>query len=306
VSSRSPEWKGNQTPKVRQGQLFGGPRRYRLRGVLVTEKLAKSALHKGSISEYSLNPYSGCEHACAYCYACFVRRFTAHTEAWGRFVDVKINIAGLLQRELSRLRPGTVFISSICDPYQPLERKYKLTRKCLELLAESDFTVDLITKNVLVRRDFEVLEKMKEKVSLTMTITTTQDSLARTLEGGASLPRFRLKALRDAADRGISIGVMCAPLIPYVTASEENLTKLFRDLSSLELDYVLLDRFNPYAESRRRLLGSLKTRKGNLAGGLERLLKDPEALKAENARTALLAQRIAGNFGLASIIRSFI
>src|SRR5512136_521380 len=98
--------------------------------MIVREISAKNILTKSKIYEYTINPYGGCQHACAYCYARFTRRFSGHSEAWGEYVDVKINAADLLQREVTRKKPGVVWISGVCDPYQPVEKKYELTRKC--------------------------------------------------------------------------------------------------------------------------------------------------------------------------------
>ena len=103
----------------------------------VNEINARTILSKSGIPgmDYCINPYVGCAHACKYCYATFMKRFTGHIEPWGSFVDVKINAAELLRRQLKRSKRGRVMLSSVTDPYQPVEEKYRLTRKCLEVLA---------------------------------------------------------------------------------------------------------------------------------------------------------------------------
>ena len=103
----------------------------------IKEIHSKSILSPSKIYDYVVNPYVGCQHACSYCYARFMKRFTGHKEPWGDFVDVKINAPDLLSKEIKKKRMGTVWVSGVCDPYQPLEAKYKLTRRCLEILARA-------------------------------------------------------------------------------------------------------------------------------------------------------------------------
>ena len=107
----------------------------------IREIQAKSILSKSMVSDYAVNAYVGCQHSCVYCYAKFMKRFTGHAEEWGAFVDVKVNAAELLAREVVKKKPGRVWISGVCDAYQPLERKYRLTRKCLEILVRNNWPV---------------------------------------------------------------------------------------------------------------------------------------------------------------------
>jgi len=109
--------------------------------MIVREIYARSILSKSKVFDYVVNPYIGCQHGCAYCYARFMKRFTGHKEPWGEFVDVKINAAHLLQREIEKMPPGRVWVSGVCDPYQPLERAYELTKKCLEILVRYDWPI---------------------------------------------------------------------------------------------------------------------------------------------------------------------
>ena len=115
----------------------------------VTEIQAKSVLNKSKIFDYCINPYTGCQIRCRYCYASlFMRRYSGHREAWGKFVDAKINAPSVLERQLQRAKKGTVWISSVCDPYQPLEAKYQLTRLCLEELVKKQFPINIQTISV--------------------------------------------------------------------------------------------------------------------------------------------------------------
>ncbi|HQJ09734.1 MAG TPA: radical SAM protein, partial [Deltaproteobacteria bacterium] len=109
--------------------------------MIVREIQAKSILSKSKVHEYVVNPYVGCEHACTFCYARFMKRFTGHREPWGEFVDVKVNTPELLEKEIKRKRVGSVWVSGVCDPYQPLEERYRLTRECLKILVRNGWPV---------------------------------------------------------------------------------------------------------------------------------------------------------------------
>ncbi|MGB9893505.1 MAG: SPL family radical SAM protein, partial [Candidatus Saccharicenans sp.] len=119
--------------------------------IKLVEKTAKSILNKSKVFDYCLNPYTGCAHACRYCYASlFMRRYSGHSEPWGQFVDIKINAPELLRGQLPKAKKGTIWIASVCDPYQPVEARYQLTRKCLIEISRYQFPVFIQTKSDLV------------------------------------------------------------------------------------------------------------------------------------------------------------
>ena len=117
----------------------------------IQERKVKNILSKSGIpgADYCINPYVGCSHGCRYCYATFMKRYTGHPEAWGSFVDVKINAPEVLRRQIRKAAKGKIMISSVTDPYQPIEDKYKLTRQCLQILLPYPFSVDILTKSPL-------------------------------------------------------------------------------------------------------------------------------------------------------------
>jgi DNA repair photolyase len=181
----------------------------------ITEKNARSILTRTNISgiDYCLNPYVGCAHACRYCYATFMSRFSGHTEPWGSFVDVKVNAVGLLRKALRRRHEGEVILSSVTDPYQPVEKTYRLTRECLELLAASRLSVSILTKSHLVERDLDILERMGN-VEVGLTISTDSEKTRRIFEPGASSIAERLGALGSLHSRGIPTYVFVGPMLP--------------------------------------------------------------------------------------------
>ncbi len=107
----------------------------------IRQVCVKNALSKSKVYEYTLNPYIGCEHACTYCYARFMKRFTGHQEEWGKFVDIKINAPELLEKEIKGKIAKRVWVSGVCDPYQPIEERYGITRRCLEVFIENNWPV---------------------------------------------------------------------------------------------------------------------------------------------------------------------
>lgn len=203
--------------------------------MIVKEIYAKSILSKSKVFDYVINPYIGCEHGCTYCYARFMRRFIRHKEEWGEFVDVKINAANLLQREIKRKQPGRVWISGLCDPYQPLEGKYELTKRCLEILLEHGWAVTIQTKSTLVSRDIELL-KTSSKIEVGLTITTANEKMKQIFEPNAPSIKERIDALWKLHLAGIRTYAMIAPILPK---AEELVTPL-----SGKIDYVIIDRMN--------------------------------------------------------------
>ncbi|OPY86847.1 MAG: Radical SAM superfamily protein [Syntrophus sp. PtaU1.Bin208] len=205
--------------------------------MIIREILARSVLSKSQVYDYALNPYVGCSHGCRYCYAAFMKRFTGHKEKWGEFVDVKINAPELLAREIRKKRMGRVWISGVCDPYQTVEKDYRLTRRCIEILLENSWPVTIQTKSALVLRDMEILEKGTD-VEVGFSITTADERIRTLFEPGAAPIQERISALDALHARKIRTFAMIAPLLPGVEGLEEEL--------SGKVDYVLIDRLNYY------------------------------------------------------------
>ncbi|MBE0687391.1 MAG: radical SAM protein [Anaerolineaceae bacterium] len=201
----------------------------------IKEIQSKAILSKSKIFPYVINPYVGCQHNCTYCYARFMKRFTGHQEPWGQFVDVKINAVTLLEKEIVKKKPGRVWVSGVCDPYQPLERKYQLTRDCLEILAEKRWPVSVLTRSPLVLRDMDIL-KTGENFEVGMSITTADDKVRYLFEPSAPPILERLRALDELHRAGIRTYAMLAPLLPGC----EDLPELLAG----KVDFVILDRMN--------------------------------------------------------------
>ncbi len=176
--------------------------------------------------EYGLNPYRGCEHGCAYCYARTYHEylgFSAGLDFESKIV-VKPDAPELLEKTLAKAsyKPGVISLYGVTDCYQPVERKLELTRRCLAVLARFRNPVVVITKNALVARDLDHLAELAHHhaVAVYLSVTTLDASLARVLEPRASSPRARLETIRKLAEAGVPAGVSAAPMIPGLNDSE--------------------------------------------------------------------------------------
>ncbi len=211
-------------------------------GVVVRETLCKSILNDSRLGGYSLNCYTGCSHACAYCYARFMQRFHPHPETWGEFVDVKANAVEALRRQLRRAAPGKVFVSSACDGWQHLEAESGLTRECCQLLLEHGFTVSCLTKSALILRDLDVLSKGDARVGVSL--TTLDERLRELWEPGAGTVADRLRVLTEAHEAGIPTTAMCGPLLPYLSDGQDSIEAMFAELAERDVSRVWVDPLN--------------------------------------------------------------
>jgi len=212
-------------------------------GCWVREVECRSLLNKSGLADYAVNCYAGCEHGCVYCYARFATRFSHPGEPWGSFVDVKINAPQVLTHEAKRKRVGRVFISSVCDGWQPLEASYHLTRQCLEILVPHRYPLTILTKSTLASRDLDLLTS-KEGVELGVTITTLDEGLRRLIEPRSSPSAGRLALLQEAKRRGIRTYAFVGPLLPYLSDTENSLTPLLKAVKDVGADYFYVDRLN--------------------------------------------------------------
>lgn len=225
---------------------------------------AKTIISKSGVYDYTLNPYVGCGHGCVYCYARFMKKWTGHAENWGDFADAKITAPELLEKEAKSKKIKRVWMSGVCDPYQPVEKKYGLARKCLEIFAKYGWPVTIQTKSPLVLRDIDILGEMKNP-EVCFSIATADEKTGEMFEPRAPAIGERIKALGILNSAGIGTSVMIAPLLPGF----ESLPELLKG----KVKRVLVDRMNyNYADSVYKRHGLEYARKdGFFAKGAETL-----------------------------------
>jgi DNA repair photolyase len=227
---------------------------------------------------FSMNPYRGCEHGCAYCYA----RPTHETLGMNAGLDfeskilVKHDAVSLLRKELNnpRWRCEPIMISGVTDCYQPAERKFRLTRGLLEVLLEARQPACMITKNSLVLRDLDVLAPLAERrlVSMALSITTLDAELARTLEPRTATPAAKLRAIRELSAAGVPVRVMIAPVIPGLTDAEvPAILSAAKEAGAIGAGYVMLRL--PFAVAP-IFVNWLRTHRPLAAGKVEGLLRE--------------------------------
>jgi DNA repair photolyase len=204
----------------------------------VREIFSKTILTKTAISsfDYCINPYVGCSHGCRYCYASFMKRFTGHLEPWGEFVDIKVNAPQLLRKQLRRAKPGVVALSTVTDPYQPLEKNYQLTRGCLEALLEHQFSVNILTRSPLCLRDIDLFKQFRN-IEVGFSVTTHDEAIKRIFEPYSPSIHSRVEALKALRNEKIGTYAFVGPMLPL---DPKPLVTMLDGL----VDGVLIDRLN--------------------------------------------------------------
>jgi DNA repair photolyase len=241
--------------------------------MIVKEITCKSCLSKSQLSSYVINPYVGCEHGCKYCYAVFMKKFQNISEPWGEFVFPRTNCPDLLRLELKKKKPGDIWLSSVTDPYQPLESQYRLTRRVLETIVGSPyrpkFTFSLLTKSALFVRDLDLLKELN--VEIGCSVNTLNDYAAGILEPGASPPRERIAGLEAAKELGLTTYAFLSPVLPGIT----DLNELFPKLSFC--DYVAVELLNTKEYILNRLMPVLKEHFPDSAQSVHSLMRNPDS-----------------------------
>ena len=209
---------------------------------------AKSILQKYKFRDdwfwnrYGVNPYRGCQFACNYCDA-ITEKYLVHEsyKDFSRIIYVKKNAPEILGKEVKKLKPDVVAMSGVTDPYQPAEKKYELTRKMLEILAEHRFPVHIITKSDLVLRDADLLREIAKQTwcTVSLTIITFNKELLPYLEPFAPSPERRLDAVDKLNREGIPAGVDFTPIVPYLLDGPENIEEVIKRASECA-QYILI------------------------------------------------------------------
>lgn len=189
--------------------------------------------------DFTLNPYSGCGFGCSYCYAAFFSRDAQRSDSWGRWVEVKQNALERLERMRTPLTDRAIYMSSVTDPYQPIERRLLLVRALLEALAEQQPRLVVQTRSPLVTRDIDVLQRFAH-VRVNMTVTTDSDTVRKAFEPTCPSNRARLAAITQVAAAGIETSITMTPLLPV-----EDADRFARDLLETGVHRFVVQPFHP-------------------------------------------------------------
>ena len=197
--------------------------------------------------DQSINPYRGCEHGCVYCYARPSHCYLGHSAGldFETKLYAKTNAAAVLERELAARNyvPKTIALGAVTDPYQPIEREYRITREILEVLDRANHPVGIVTKSALVVRDIDILQRMASRglVKVALSVTTLDVKVARAMEPRAATPARRIEAIRQLTAAGIPAQVMVAPIIPGLNDHEiEEILQTAFAAGARDAGYVLL------------------------------------------------------------------
>ena len=306
----------------------------RLRGTKFVSLEPKSVLNspqQTGVDFWSLNPYIGCEFGCTYCYARYAHRYTverAHDagkltddefvefrgphgwEAFEKRVFVKDRLLGVLEGDLRRyfrsvgptVRPSPpIVIGTATDPYQPAERRFRLTRGVLERLARCDgLNVGIITKSPLIARDTDVLRRLQERSDLEVhiSLTTVDVALIRHVEARSPMPAVRLRALKRLADAGVRVGLIVAPVLPGITDDVPHLEALFQAAREAGARFVHAGPLRLYPAVRDRFLPMLEERFPHLIARYRRAYEGRSGVPRDYALAlAARIKRLQARFG---------
>ena len=232
---------------------------------MVKEIIVKSILNKHKkrdpwfLDDYSLNPYQLCEFNCVYCYI----RGSKYGENMKNKLAVKVNAPSLLEKELlKRARNkeyGFIALSSATEPWMYIEEKYKITRKCLEIIARFKFPVHCMTKSPLILRDLDILkeidknailpydlEKLNRGTLITFSFSTLDENLRKIFEPNAPTIKKRLDAVKNLKDEGFKVGIAFIPLLPFISDSEEQIEEMVKIANEINVDYVFFGDLSLY------------------------------------------------------------
>jgi DNA repair photolyase len=271
-----------------------------IREVEVRHILTRSKLsNKG----YTINPYVGCQHACVYCYACFMKRLTNHEEPWGQFVDVKANAVEAFENDFRKVKDGEgTFVGSATDAYQPLEAKYELTRGILQKIVDSqaaslfpkEFSVSILTKSDLVLRDLDLLKRIPG-IEVGFSIAMPNEQARRIFEPCCVPVKQRFKALQTLCDNNINTFAFIGPILPGIT----DLEMIFASLEG-KVTYVFGETLNTHCGNMPQILKAVTAYDQKLRPFFVQAVKDRQYWESVEEEFYALAKKhdihVAGFF----------
>lgn len=273
----------------------------------IRESEAKSILHRINVPKlpfkWGANPYRGCEHDCWYCYARYTHEYLQLPMGMFRHVVfAKINAPEILSRELTRRswKRELVNVGTVTDPYQPAERKYRLTRRMLQTFLACKTPVVITTKSHHVVDDLSLLNDFAASLFLNVvfTVTTMDENLKRKLEPSTCNLKVRFKAIEKLAAAGITVGVVMSPVFPYLTDSYERMTEIARAAAGAGVSYFLADTLNLRRSARTYLMPYLQDALPELAPIYEKLYRADYVPLEKSREVKRMQAEVASHYGL--------
>ena len=292
---------------VKAGGLDGLPSAVQRGGTFYQEVMCRTALNRveGMPFRWTLNPYRGCTHGCHYCFA---RRYQTQLELgpgdeFSSVVLVKTNFAEVLSDELAKpgRRTELVALGTATDPYQPIEGRYRLTRRTLEALTRHSTPVGLITKGPLVVRDIDLLAELSQRTRCTVTfsIPTVDEDAWQSLEPGTAHPTERLRAVRTLTAAGIDTGVLMAPIVPGISSHPDKLARTVKAIADHGAAYVGTVLLYLDGGTRAHFLEFLSREYPDLVEGYERLYAGKYTSRAYAQRFRTVMGVMKARYGVA-------
>lgn len=218
-----------------------------MKSMEIQEIVVHNFLTKSKSFGYVFNPYRGCMHQCKYCYAHYMKEYTNHKEPWGEYVDVK-----MIDHYSIPKNARCIMISSVTDPYQPVEAKYKVTRHALEHLVDYSGVISILTKSKLVSRDIDLFKQMKH-IEVGMSITTVDEKFRRIMEANTSPIQERMATLKQIHEEGITTYIFISPILPKLT----NYKAIIRE-SKTFVDYYMFDALRLKGENKKWVMEAIE------------------------------------------------
>jgi DNA repair photolyase len=273
----------------------------------VRESEAKSVLYPINVPRlpfrWGANPYRGCEHDCWYCYARYTHEYLRLPMGmFQHIVFAKTNVAEVLRKELSRRswKRELVNVGTVTDPYQPIERKYRLTRKMLHVFRECKTPVVLTTKSHHVLDDLDLLADFSKELFLNVvfTVTTMDEGLKRKLEPSTCSVRQRFKAMQRVAAAGITVGVVMSPVFPLLTDTREKMAEVARAAAGAGASYFIADTLSLRLSAREYFLPYLRETFPELAPRYEEIYRGDYLPFGRRREVKQMQQEVAAEFGV--------
>jgi len=252
---------------------------------------------------WGANPYRGCEHSCPYCFARYTHEYLGYDSGteFDNKILVKVNAAEVLEKELSRprMKHEAVNLGSVCDPYQPAEQKFEITREVLKIFAKHKNPLFIGTKSNLILRDLDLLSEMAKRTVLLVnfTLTTLDENIRRKIEPRAATTDERLDAVKQLSDTGVAVGILFMPIFPYLTDDSESINGVVKAVSDAGATNMIPGVLDLRASCRNRVLSLIKESFSELLPKYLALYKTayaPKDYTRKIYRTVEIARRSCG------------